>query len=104
MPSTSRTMRRRPGHLPGMPTRAEIVERYCGRAGLSVENRPFYEVFGLFRLTVIAQQICSRHHHERTRAPAFRWACRPRGWPRSTGWPSTRPSPRWWWADPGPRS
>ncbi|MFF6791829.1 hypothetical protein ACFY9C_22505 [Streptomyces filamentosus] len=94
-------MRRRPGHLPGMLTRAEIVGRYCGRPGLSVENRPFCEVFGLFRLTVIAQQICSRHHHERTRAPAFRWACRPRGALNRVA--VDAPSPRWW-ADPGPRS
>ena len=33
---------------------------------------PFYEVFGLFRLAVIAQQIYYRYHHRQTRNPAFR--------------------------------
>ncbi|MCH5671484.1 phosphotransferase family protein [Streptomyces gilvus] len=64
--------RRQPSHLPGMLTRAEIVERYCDRMGLSAANWPFYEIFGLFRLAVIAQQIYYRYHHGQTRNPAFR--------------------------------
>jgi aminoglycoside phosphotransferase (APT) family kinase protein len=64
--------RRQPSHLPGMLTRREIVERYCAAVDLSVENWPFYEVFGLFRLAVIAQQIYYRYHHKQTRNPAFR--------------------------------
>ncbi|MEV4943518.1 phosphotransferase family protein [Streptomyces zaomyceticus] len=68
----ARAMRRQPSHLPGMLTRAQIVERYCARTGLSGENWPFYEVFGLFRLAVIAQQIYYRYHHKQTRNPAFR--------------------------------
>ncbi|GAA2422542.1 phosphotransferase family protein [Streptomyces macrosporus] len=68
----ARATRRRPSHLPGMLTRAEIVERYCDRTGLDAGNRPFYEVFGLFRLAVIAQQIYYRYHHGQTRNPAFR--------------------------------
>ncbi|MFB6895627.1 phosphotransferase family protein [Streptomyces hydrogenans] len=68
----ARAMRRQPSHLPGMLTRAQIVERYCARTGLSAENWPFYEVFGLFRLAVIAQQIYYRYHHKQTRNPAFR--------------------------------
>ncbi|MGC9665895.1 hypothetical protein ACNTMW_04990 [Planosporangium sp. 12N6] len=31
-----------------------------------------YEVFGLFRLAVIAQRISCRYHHRRTRNRAFR--------------------------------
>ncbi|QIK75860.1 phosphotransferase family protein [Nocardioides piscis] len=56
-------MRRVPTHLPGMLTRAEIVERYCARMGFEVtpEQWRFYEVFGLFRLAVIAQQIYYRY-------------------------------------------
>ncbi|MEV6175616.1 hypothetical protein [Streptomyces sp. NPDC052015] len=35
-------------------------------------KRSFYEVFGLFRLAVIAQQIYYRYHHKQTRNPASR--------------------------------
>ncbi|MEO3755809.1 phosphotransferase family protein [Streptomyces sp. B6B3] len=82
----ARSTRRQPSHLPGMHTRAEIVERYCDRTGLDAGNWPFYEAFGLFRLAVIAQQIYYRYHHRQTRNPAFRnlwlvvhylnWRCR----------------------------
>jgi aminoglycoside phosphotransferase (APT) family kinase protein len=67
-----RLFRRQPTHLPGMPTRAEIVARYGERTGLSTDAWTFYEVFGLFRLAVIAQQIYYRYHHKQTRNPAFR--------------------------------
>lgn len=64
--------RRQPSHLPGMPTRREIVERYCAATGLSPGDWPFYEVFGMFRLAGIAQQIYYRYHHRQTRNPAFK--------------------------------
>lgn len=64
--------RRQPSHLPGMLTRREIVERYCAATGLSADAWPFYEVFGMFRLAGIAQQIYYRYHHRQTRNPAFR--------------------------------
>ncbi|MBK7271654.1 MAG: phosphotransferase family protein [Actinomycetales bacterium] len=66
-------MRRQPTHAPGMLTRAEVVERYTERAGLVVspEQWRFYEVFGLFRLAVIAQQIYYRFVHGQTSNPAF---------------------------------
>ena len=65
--------RRVPTHLPGMLTRDEIVAHYCERMGLSVtpEQWRFYEVFGLFRLAVIAQQIYYRYHHGQTTNEAF---------------------------------
>jgi aminoglycoside phosphotransferase (APT) family kinase protein len=69
-----------------MLTRAEVVDRYCRLAGRSPDGWPFYEVFGLFRLAVIAQQIYYRYFHRQTRNPAFRrfwlaahylhWRCR----------------------------
>ncbi|RGD56390.1 phosphotransferase family protein [Kitasatospora xanthocidica] len=68
----AQALRHQPSHLPGMLTRAEIVERYCAGTGLPADNWPFYEVFGLFRLAVIAQQIYYRYHHKQTRNPAFR--------------------------------
>ena len=65
-------LRRQPTHLPGMLTRAEIVRLYAERSGRTVEDFTFYEVFGLFRLAVIVQQIYYRYHHKQTRNPAFR--------------------------------
>ncbi|HET7357614.1 MAG TPA: phosphotransferase family protein [Nocardioidaceae bacterium] len=61
-------IRRQPTHLPGMLTRAEVVDHYTDRMGLKVtpEQWRFYEVFGLFRLAVIAQQIYYRYHHGQT--------------------------------------
>ncbi len=65
-------LRRQPTHLPGMLTRREVVEYYCGRMGFPTDNMAFYQVFGLFRLAVIAQQIYYRYHHKQTRNPAFK--------------------------------
>jgi aminoglycoside phosphotransferase (APT) family kinase protein len=66
-------IRRQPSHLPGMLTRAEMVEYYTSRRGLSVTPQQwrFYEVFGLFRLGVIAQQIYYRYHHGQTTNEAY---------------------------------
>jgi aminoglycoside phosphotransferase (APT) family kinase protein len=69
----ARFLGRQPSWLPGMPTRAEIVARYCERTGHDAGRWPFYEVFGLFRLAVIAQQIYYRYHRRETRNPAFRF-------------------------------
>ncbi len=67
-----RITRRQPTHLPGMFRRDEVVARYLDATGRSAENWAFYEVFGLFRLAGIAQQIYYRYHHRQTRNPAFR--------------------------------
>lgn len=66
------SLRRQPTHLPGMLTRQEVVEYYCDRTGFRTDNWTFYEVYGLFRLAVIIQQIYYRYHHKQTRNPAFR--------------------------------
>jgi aminoglycoside phosphotransferase (APT) family kinase protein len=65
--------RRQPTTAPGMWTRAQIVERYCERMGFTVtpEQWRFYEVFGLFRLAVIAQQIWYRYFHKQTHNEAY---------------------------------
>jgi aminoglycoside phosphotransferase (APT) family kinase protein len=67
-----RLSRRQPSDLPGMPTRAEVVEHYASRTGLAIGDWTFYEVFGLFRLAVIVQQIYYRFHHGQTTNPAFK--------------------------------
>ena len=65
-------IRRQPSHLPGMLTRKEIVEYYCEKMNFDASQWPFYEVFGIFRLAVIAQQIYYRYHHKQTDNPAFK--------------------------------
>ncbi len=67
-----RLTRREPSDAPGMLRREEIVARYLERTGLKPADWTFYEVFGLFRLAVIIQQIYYRYHHGQTRNPAFR--------------------------------
>ena len=42
------------------------------KTGLQPENWTFYEVFGIFRLAVIAQQIYYRYFHKQTNNPAFK--------------------------------
>ncbi|WP_338864063.1 phosphotransferase family protein [Myxococcus stipitatus] len=71
-----RATRRQPTHLPGMLRRQEVVDYYLQRSGLKPANWTFYEVFGIFRLAVIIQQIYYRYHHKQTRNPAFKnfWA------------------------------
>jgi aminoglycoside phosphotransferase (APT) family kinase protein len=65
--------RRQPSTAPGMWTRAEILAHYCDRTGLSVtsEQWRFYEVFGHFRLAVIAQQIWYRYALGQTHNEAY---------------------------------
>lgn len=67
-----RALRRQPTDAPGMLTRREVVELYCERTGVRVEDWAFYEVFGLFRLATIIQQIFKRYHLRETRNRAFR--------------------------------
>jgi aminoglycoside phosphotransferase (APT) family kinase protein len=68
----SHRFRRQPSHLSGMPSRAQIVARYGELTGRDVAAWRFYEVFGLFRLAVIVQQIYYRYHHGQTGNPRFR--------------------------------
>ena len=67
-----RALRRQPTHLPGMLTRREVVDYYAEKTGRRTLNWVFYEVYGLFRLAVIAQQIYYRYQQGQTRNPAFR--------------------------------
>ena len=83
-----RSMRRQPTHLPGMLTRREVVDYYFERTGMPPRDVTFHEVYGLFRLAAIAQQIYFRYHRKETNNPAFRrlwilahyleWRCRRR--------------------------
>ena len=66
-----RAFRRQPSNAPGMPTREEIVARYLAETGRGEVDWTFYEVYGLFRLAVIAQQIWYRYRAGHTTNPAF---------------------------------
>lgn len=68
----ARMTRRQPSHLPGMPGRRELVARYCAATGREPDALVFYEVYGVFRLAVILQQIYYRYHHGQTKNPAFK--------------------------------
>ncbi len=64
--------RRQPTHLDGMMTRDEVVAYYLTQTGMQIDNWTFYEVFGLFRLAGIVQQIYYRYYHKQTQNPAFK--------------------------------
>jgi aminoglycoside phosphotransferase (APT) family kinase protein len=70
--AVARATRRQPTHLPGMLTRREVALAYFEKSGLAPRDTTFYEVYGLFRLAAIAQQIYFRYHRRQTRNTAFR--------------------------------
>jgi aminoglycoside phosphotransferase (APT) family kinase protein len=65
-------LRRQPTDAEGMFTREEVVAYYAQQSGRSVADWRFYEIFGLFRLAVIIQQIYRRYHLGQTTNPAFK--------------------------------
>lgn len=65
--------RRQPSHLEGMLTRREVIDYYQSNTAIKLDNFAFYEVYGLFRLAAIAQQIYYRYHHKQTDNPAFKY-------------------------------
>ena len=67
-----RQTRRQPTHLNGMLTRKEVVAYYQEKTGVTIHHWAFYEVFGLFRVAAILQQIYYRYHHKQTDNPAFK--------------------------------
>lgn len=71
-PEWFREARTMPSDIDGAPKRAEIIQRFQDRTGLSLENFPFYFCFGLFRLCVIGQQIYYRFYHGHTKDQRFK--------------------------------
>jgi len=55
----------------GWFTRAEILERYHEGTGLDLTRITFYEVFAVFKLAVVLQQIFYRYHRGQTDDPRF---------------------------------
>lgn len=68
----AQSTRRQPTHLKGMMRREEVIQCYFEKRGIEPIDMTFYEVFGLFRLSVIAQQIYYRYHHKQTNNKAFK--------------------------------
>lgn len=60
-----------PTHLPGNPSRGEIIQKYAAATGSEVGDGVFYYVFGLFKIAVIVQQIYYRYKKGLTKDPRF---------------------------------
>jgi aminoglycoside phosphotransferase (APT) family kinase protein len=58
-------------HRPGYFTRAEIVERYAARSGRDLSAIRFYEIFAVFKIAVVIQQIYYRYVHGQTTDARF---------------------------------
>lgn len=69
--SVFQMLRRQPTHRPGMLSREEVVAYYLEQSGLQVERFDYYEIYGLFRLAVILQQIYYRYFHGQTKDKRF---------------------------------
>jgi aminoglycoside phosphotransferase (APT) family kinase protein len=57
--------------LPGWLTPAELVDRYAARSGRDLTRLKFYEVFALFKIAVVVQQIYFRFVNGQTSDPRF---------------------------------
>jgi len=56
---------------PGWPSRAELLDRYHQKTGRELGNVAYYEVFGVFKLAVVLEQIYRRYHEGQTRDARF---------------------------------
>jgi aminoglycoside phosphotransferase (APT) family kinase protein len=68
----AKSTQRQPTTIPGMMTRQQVIDYYCLKQGLEPKEFAFYEVYGLFRLAGIVQQIYYRYHHKQTRNKAYK--------------------------------
>ena len=57
--------------MAGWLTRAELVERYASATGRDVSRIDYYEIFAIFKLAVVLQQIFYRYHIGQTRDARF---------------------------------
>ena len=58
-------------HRPGYLTPDEVVDRYARRSGRDVSNVRYYEIFALFKIAVVIQQIYFRWKTGQTRDGRF---------------------------------
>jgi aminoglycoside phosphotransferase (APT) family kinase protein len=57
--------------MPGWPTRDELVGRYAAATGRDVSRIAYYEIFAIFKLAVVLQQIYHRYHLGQTSDARF---------------------------------
>jgi aminoglycoside phosphotransferase (APT) family kinase protein len=57
--------------MPGWPSRAELVERYASATGRDVSRIAYYEIFAIFKVAVVLQQIYHRYYLGQTSDPRF---------------------------------
>ncbi len=69
--------------LPGNLTRQAFADRYAEKSGRDVSGVLYYYVFGLFKNSVVLQQIYSRYKKGLTSDPRFAGAAN--GCPRLVG-------------------
>jgi aminoglycoside phosphotransferase (APT) family kinase protein len=55
----------------GWPTRAEMVNRYAAATGRDVSRIAYYEIFALFKVAVVLQQIYYRYRMGQTSDSRF---------------------------------
>src|SRR5262249_40109917 len=58
-------------HRPGYFTREEIVDRYAARSGRDLSGIPYYEIFAVFKIAVVIQQIYFRYVQGQTSDARF---------------------------------
>ncbi len=56
---------------PGWYSRRQLMERYASQSGRDLSELRYYEVFGLFKLAVVLQQIYYRFHVGQTQDQRF---------------------------------
>jgi len=64
-------LRRQPTHLNGMLTRQEVIDYYLEKTGIVCNDFDFYQIYGLFRLAAIVQQLYYRFYHGQTSDQRF---------------------------------
>ena len=60
-----------PTTLLGNPSRGEVVDIYTKASGRDVSNIVFYYVFGLFKISVVVQQLYKRYKTGHSKNPRF---------------------------------
>lgn len=64
-----------PTTVPGNPSRAEIAQQYAEKSQIDLSEIVFYYVFGLFKISVITQQIYHRYKRGLTQDKRFASLC-----------------------------
>ena len=58
--------------MPGWFTRSQVADYYAERSGRDLSGISYYEVFAIFKLAVVLQQIYVRFHRGQTQDERFR--------------------------------